>query len=400
MNKIVFPLVSDDLDHKLNTDVNYNPYILEVLQGKKSMHIMHTLDARPVIKYTAKDRLLDLSKQKKYERRTYEYKPALHWGQLKLFLSEVEFLTKVYQLASSQSKEIWFVYAGAAPGHHIKFLSELFPTIHFELYDPNKFVVKDSVMIKTHVQFFMDDDAKYWAEQKDKFVVFCSDIRTEPATHENIVRNMNMQLEWWKIMNPELSMFKFRLPWELGTTEYPDGEIYIQAYPGPTSSETRLICKKNAELKMYDNTQYEDACFYHNSETRVRKYQTILGNLVLARDGLDMCYDCASFIYIMQEYLKVMGLPMTSLRKLLNKIQQEISFGRDTVLSHSIKHFSESLITLSKLAYIPCLNDKCKICISGHQFIDPNHRGISKATIENETRQKKKTLQDKDLSDL
>lgn len=85
MNKIVFPLVSDDLEHKLNADVKYNPYILEVLQGKKSMHIMHTLDARPVIKYTAKDRLLDLSKQKKYERRTYEYKPALHWGQLKLF---------------------------------------------------------------------------------------------------------------------------------------------------------------------------------------------------------------------------------------------------------------------------------------------------------------------------
>lgn len=389
MDKVTFPLISETLGHKLNADMKYEEYISDVLHGKKLIQITHTLSTKPISRFTSSSRLLDLSKRQKYERRTFDYKPALHWGQLKLFLSEVEFLTKVMQI--SNNAEIWFVYAGAAPGHHIKFLSDLFPKVHFELYDPNKFVIKDSNRIKTHVQFFMNEDAKYWAEQsKSKFIVFCSDIRTEPATHENIIRNMSMQLEWWKMINPELSMFKFRLPWEAGKTEYPDGEIYLQAYPGPTSSETRLICKKNAELKMYDNTEYEDACFYHNLETRSLRYQTSLGNLVLSRDGLDMCYDCASFIYIMQEYLVIMNLPMTGLRKLLNDVQQEISFGRGTVLSHSIKYFSESLTTLSKLAYIPCNYNRCTVCTSGHQFVDSSKKTISKATIENESLQRKK----------
>ena len=386
MAKVTYQLISANSNHEINPEVVINPYILDVLKGKHVIPITHVLQPGTPKKFTDADRFLDLTNQKKYERRTYEYKPMLHWGQLKLFLSEVEFLTKVYAL---NQQEIWFVYAGAAPGQHIKFLAKLFPKIHFELYDPNKFSVEDTNMIKTHVQFFTDDDAEYWAKQaKEKFVVFCSDIRTEPATPENVVRNMGMQMKWWNIIKPELSMFKFRLPWEAGKTEYPDGEIYVQAYPGPTSSETRLIVKKDANTKLYDNELYENACYYHNIETRLGKYKTVLGNLSLVRDGVDMCFDCSSFINIMQNYLIVLDLPLTGLRQLLMDVQREISFGNGNVLSHSIKQFSESLDTLSKSTYKKCANSQCQVCLSGIKFKNLK----SKATIENEINQQKKKV--------
>jgi hypothetical protein len=297
-----------------------------------------------------------------------------------LFLSEVEFLNKVIELADG--KEIWFVYAGASPGNHIGYLSELFPSVHFELYDPNDFLVMPTKMIKTHIQFFTDADAKHWAT-KNKFLVFCSDIRSEPATKENINRNMEMQLKWWQIMNPELAMFKFRLPWEEGETKYPVGEIYIQAFPGATSTETRLICKKGAELTTYDNKTYEEALFFHNTKTRMKRYSTVLGLSILSRDGIDACYDCSSFVWVMSEYLRVTGGKVTELRNLINNVQKKISFGKSNILLKSTAYFNSALELLGKHALIPCSNTECPSCMTGHKFKNP-HKRKSKATIENE----------------
>ena len=53
-----------------------------------------------------------------------------HLGQLKLLLSEVEFLTPFY------GKQMRVVYAGAAPGVHVPILAEMFSTMHFVLVDP------------------------------------------------------------------------------------------------------------------------------------------------------------------------------------------------------------------------------------------------------------------------
>ena len=62
---------------------------------------------------------------------------VIHWGQRKLMLSEMELL-----LLQGTGEGITVVYAGAAPGTHIKLLSELFPSTHFHLYDPAPFTVK------------------------------------------------------------------------------------------------------------------------------------------------------------------------------------------------------------------------------------------------------------------
>lgn len=355
--------------HELS-EVKFTGYLKTLLDTNTMPEVSHIEpDAESGSEFT---RTLDLGKTSKYYERVGVFKPSLHWGQLKLFLSEVEFLTKVIDDAGD--RDIVFVYAGAAPGDHIEYLHGLFKNIQFELYDPNKFVVRDSDMIKTHVQFFTDKDAQFWKDNiGNRYLAFCSDIRSEPATPKNVAENMKMQLEWWKIMNPHLSMFKFRLPWIPGKTEWPAGEIYIQAYPGPTSTETRLIVKKNAEVIYYDNQQYEDACFYHNTHNRTYKYPNEFHDI-----GLDDCYDCQSFIQIMKQYIDVVD-STRNLKDLVDEIQNKIVAGRNIYINTAA-----SLMTFMDKAYRqqfkPCGNKKCAICMSG--FVEKKYVG-SVATEEN-----------------
>lgn len=385
--------ISDGI-HTFNEQqfASYDKDIQTYLSKDVPIKISHLkTGAAKAVKYS---RLLDTSTGTEYQRRTGTFKQPLHWGQLKLMLTEVEFLSKIlleYKNANN-TRKIYFVYAGAAPGHHIYFLQKMFPTIYFELYDPNKFVVKDNNMLKTHVQFFMDEDATYWkkrAAAENLYLTFCTDIRTEPATIENITRNMEMQKKWWQIMNPELSMFKFRLPWEEGETEYPAGDIYIQPYPGPTSTETRLIVKKDAPLIMYNNKKYEASCFSHNSVARLLYYPCKLGNLDMSRDGIDNCYDCVSFVNIADDYIKATSSKKTT-RAVISDIIANITFGRHTILSQTAGYFNKTLDTFRRMCYSTCDNKKCAVCTAGIIFENPLARGISKATLDNEAKYTKK----------
>lgn len=381
-----YPTIDYTAEHKVSEQYlrSLEPYVRDVILGKKIPILSHLYMNSPIENFTSDMRKLDMTKLKKYERRQYEYKPALHWGQLKLFLGEVEFLNLVVE--SAGDAEVWFVYAGAAPGNHIEYLQKLFPKIHFELYDPNPFAIKENAMLKIYEQFFTDADAQYW-KSKGVYLVLCSDIRSDPATPENVQRNMQTQLNWWKIMNPQLTMFKFRLPWEGGKTEYPAGDIYIQAYPGPTSTETRLVCKKDAPLITYDNTKYEEACFYHNKVCRSKQYKSKLGVVNLQRDGICMCYDCASFIHIMSDYLSVTKQKL-DLKKIIKEVQQEISFGRGNLINHTIRNINAIFTTFTKSSYVSCGNAKCLICISGE---NAKYHRASRATIENEEEAQLKT---------
>lgn len=74
--------------------------------------------------------------RKQYYSRAWEEKEEIrHWGQRKLLLVEIWFLMNYGHL----SKNV--IYAGAAPGMHIEYLSKLFQQHKFYLYDPNEFKV-------------------------------------------------------------------------------------------------------------------------------------------------------------------------------------------------------------------------------------------------------------------
>jgi hypothetical protein len=370
----------------------YDSAVKEIINNKLCM-VTH-LSEHPIIADTY-SRQLDLSKQEKYEERFGQYKNTLHWGQLKLMLSEIEFLTIAIQNYKS-SKKIYFVYAGAAPGDHINTLQRMFPSIYFELYDPNKFIVKDNAHLKTHVQFFTNADAEYWRDAVTKnnlFLIFCSDIRTEPATNANVIRNMNMQLEWWKIMNPDLSMFKFRLPWEKGSTPYPDGDIYIQAFPGPTSTETRLIVKKDAKIIEYNHTTYEQACFYHNTILRQQDYRKFMHDKVydLQRDGIDNCYDCATLCHILESYYSLTKQHVDILDA-IHKLEKTVAVIKSTIKLKTVLDNTQRIELYRRYMYKPCGDEHCTVCMSGKKIKSAIKKGISKATIENEEKYMEKFI--------
>jgi cap3/cap4 methyltransferase len=75
-----------------------------------------------------------------YRTRRNEPKTAIHWGQRKLLLSEIQLLCEALTACGPNTK-FTIVYAGAAPGTHLKFLDELFPGHLWELVDPIAFNV-------------------------------------------------------------------------------------------------------------------------------------------------------------------------------------------------------------------------------------------------------------------
>lgn len=332
------------------------------------------------------ERKLNLNNRLKYQRRPLEWKHSLHWGQLKLHLTEIEFLTIVMQHynAENSNKKIVFVYVGAAPGQHNDALMDMFPNIHFELYDPNPFAVKPNERRKIHQRFFVDKDAKDLAESDD-YIVFCSDIRTEPATDENVKENMDLQLKWWKIINPEWSMFKFRLPYAkfqnnkpiITKTKYPQGDIYVQPFVGPTSTETRLIVKKNAPIIDYDDHAYEEACFYNNTVTRTKKYKIdLIEKPTIPTVEFDQCFDCASMIYILEQWGKISKTKIDI--EFVKEFIASVHVGK-TMYSKTIEYTREMLSNIRRRLFVPCGNAKCNICENNAYTMT---QGKSKATNE------------------
>lgn len=251
-----------------------------------------------------------------YRRRKGEYKTVLHWGQRKLMMSEIEFLTLGCGSSSSESYDWRVIYCGASPGLHIPFLSKLFPLVIFELYDPTEFQIEETEKIRLHNEFFTDDTARQYA---GKNVLFISDIRNiEMSDHfqnKNLVedlvkKDMDHQKKWVKIIRPSLAMLKFRLPWEDGMTRYLKGKIHRPVWGPQTTTESRLICEGNYEEMEYDNRLYESQMFYHNTVTRVACYQHLpeLGITTIPGEGFDHCFDCTSEIRILNEYINKFGV--------------------------------------------------------------------------------------------
>jgi len=243
--------------------------------------------------------------QRPYRRRQHERKSVIHWGQRKLLMAEIEFLTVHAHLHHRQL----VVYAGAAPGTHINWLADLFPQLAFVLVDPNPFVVVATERIRIVQDYFTDDMARDYADQS---VLFISDVRTADWRHQDadqvetrVARDMQAQRRWVELMSPVMSLLKFRLPysnWSVNsTTEYFDGDLFLPVWGPQTTTETRLVTQ-GITTRIWDHTIYEQQMFYFNTVTRLARYP----HQVLAQ-GIDHCYDCASEIHILQNYLRKYG---------------------------------------------------------------------------------------------
>lgn len=270
-----------------------------------------------------------------------------HWGQLKLFYSELEFLT-----LSSQNFDLSqciLLYVGSAPGNHTVFLRKLFPSLEMILYDPQPFVkelTKDpGVEIHTGTPggFFTDQsiqDVLNNPKLINKKLLFISDIRESSATEQQfekgVIANMIQQQRWTILLKSAMAMLKCRFPYtQTDPTEivdlsydltdiadwtqitnhpdpmkqqmlYLDGDIYFQINPPVWSTETRLIVKSQNNqyrLKYYDIQKYESQLFYFNEVDRVQKYQyKDSDQLKYHLVGFDDSYDRVSEFLICCQY--------------------------------------------------------------------------------------------------
>lgn len=325
--------------------------------------------------------ICQITESLKYEAETGIFKTSVHIGQRKLALSLIQFLARhlppVATLRAAGVDKVYLVYAGAAPGHPHKWITDLFPEVVMLLVDPNKFEIVDAEpvmllkrgvstatggttnitiddyrsmldrMLRSEERIFIINDlftldlARAIAELMPP-VYFMSDIRTnttdgtEPPDTLDILWNSAQQYNWMCIMRPVRSMLKFRHPFynddieifrqkcteepyasdfaeakkngidfiktaETRELVYWDGTVYIQAWPGPFSTESRLVTDCKSIRNWGRPEPYEDRFFYYNAIDRCYAlHENPNANREL---GFDYCGDCALENIIWTDYL-------------------------------------------------------------------------------------------------
>jgi hypothetical protein len=282
---------------------------------------------------------LEIDLKDKKHKETYDPKfkstTNTHLGQRKLLLSEIQLLTDHYTTSSAHPTVL---YIGSAPGSHLKILSDLFPHVKFILYDGAKF---DIILKNYPAKFEIHEGADgFFTTEKCKLLkqklvgsktplIFVSDIRLGEATHdafENAVaRDMRSQEEWVQILQPHLSLLKFRMSYNMKhgeKIEYLKGTLLYGIWAPTESGETRLLVRK-ADVKkraQYDFKDYEETMFFHNKHKRSYCYADALakyGKYISTNNAYCPCFDCYAELTILDEYTQ---LPNTVQKKLQNMV--------------------------------------------------------------------------------
>lgn len=242
--------------------------------------------------------------KKKYVSKIFRTLPSLKWGQRKLLITEIDFLTRYYDDYRKGEKK-YLLYVGASPGIHINYLNFMFPDINYILYDKAESLVDKMDNVVFHRKYFDDNEAKKYAGMN---LFFICDIRTltigkhlkkmrtldessdefiqnEEKTSEIVFDDMKSQKVWCDIMKPIQSHLKFRVSWSHPVTEYYDGDVYFQPWTGNGSIEMRIVPKLNT-LRVWNNKTIEEVCFYYNIHTRRKKingkyHETLLEEQIL-----------------------------------------------------------------------------------------------------------------------
>eukprot|EP00668_Euglena_longa_P030094 GGOE01037502.1.p1 GENE.GGOE01037502.1~~GGOE01037502.1.p1 ORF type:complete len:542 (-),score=125.61 GGOE01037502.1:215-1672(-) len=186
---------------------------------------------------------------------------GLHFGQRKLLLSEVEFLSQWFADHPSAVPDTLCVYAGAADGRHLPLLFALFPFVRWFLADPNP--LHPSVtqrrfpqVVEILADFFTDDVCLRISQQfPTATILLISDIRVgDPrllASEENtaqIMADNQQQAGWVRLLNARRSLLKFHPPYphmtpfpEDAYIQYLAGTVYSGVWAPRSSTEVRLM---------------------------------------------------------------------------------------------------------------------------------------------------------------
>jgi hypothetical protein len=269
-----------------------------------------------------------LIKPTPYQAEGRDFRPSCHWGQLKLLLSEVEFLVHCRDELRALDDAV-VVYAGAAPGEHIDLLIDMFPTVsRWLLFDSTRSTVRSPrarVFGPGKAGFVTDDTVRALRlrllADGAPTVLFISDIRTRP-TEETVADEMMDQARWGVHLRARAMLLKFRPPYVAadgsyhkvaavkpvafamddadlaalkrpatacmaasacmegvfggpgGDVLYLKGDIQLQLFAPPTSTEARLLVVPDKAGKYataaYDPVLYESCMNDFNTYLRAR----------------------------------------------------------------------------------------------------------------------------------
>eukprot|EP00993_Chasmostoma_nieuportense_P001302 NODE_2196_length_1254_cov_36.261757_g2086_i0.p1 GENE.NODE_2196_length_1254_cov_36.261757_g2086_i0~~NODE_2196_length_1254_cov_36.261757_g2086_i0.p1 ORF type:complete len:388 (+),score=64.16 NODE_2196_length_1254_cov_36.261757_g2086_i0:15-1178(+) len=260
--------------------------------------------------HTISPQLNDLPDDLPYRRHVYRFRTALHNGQLKLLLGEIQFLT----LHGHRSTQV--VYVGAAPGTHLPFLAALFPSHVFHLWDPTPFRFKTGLnpsidrRLIVRCQPFNPAAALLYLGQACLLIsdVYSGAPLYNPEDPTYLNADMQQQWQWCTLMQPCAFQMKFRLPYMKGITNYLAGTLYIQCFDPNRTAECRLIGTDPSASQPYDHEQYERRHYFRNTILRewAQCSNVLADGLPVSGDanhfGVDRCFDCALMASILEQY--------------------------------------------------------------------------------------------------
>jgi hypothetical protein len=322
---------------------NYNEMLLNIKQTINSKVKRLSYHKNINIDYYNKivpETTNDLTNHSQYIGDARDFQSRCHWGQKKLLLSEIQFLTKVCQKLNTKSlKDYAVVYAGAAHGFHFPILYNLFPELIWILYDPARFS-KEAHMhpqkekVKIFNQFFTDETiahAKQNAENRK--ILFISDIRLTPD-EEAVMKDMISQAKWGTDLGADYMLLKYKLPYDDENTKlyktntindlqinskyiknpdlkaddktflYLKGDVYIQLFAHIHSVELRLMVEKvngKYELDTINYGEIEKRMFYFNTNLRT-SWSTEDYDFLDYIPGYDSSIECVMEYNIIKNY--------------------------------------------------------------------------------------------------
>jgi hypothetical protein len=281
--------------------------------------------------YLKFDKLNDMTigeddKTVKYEEKMLKKTMYNHWGQFKLLISEIMFLT--YYWNPKEVPKPIVVYPGSAAGHHIYVLSQLFETVQFHLYDkhPNKKSAFDPRLIERpnitiFDKYFEDEEIKKYKLRNDIF--FISDIRNLSYGGENkdeseqvAYQDLMLQRKWIITIRPVKAMLKLRLPWKFDqpSCSMLGGVAYKQPFAPSTSTELRLVCNEEYSDENYNYKKVEEIMAYHNTVTRAALFLnplTLKEEPICPEYGFYNDWDSCYSTIIAMDYLTKFNIPTT-----------------------------------------------------------------------------------------
>lgn len=257
---------------------------------------------------------------------------ALHLGQLKLFLSELLFLSK-----NAKDGDI-IIYIGAAPGYHLNKLVDMFPKCHFELWDPRQSDVRNKQNVTIHEAKFTHESIAYYKEPSERYLLI-TDLRNMVigrAIEADDIKeadtiatdDMVIQMEWCQMLKPRKAYLKFRLPYEIRTLEYLSGTIYLQPF-GPVSTEARLSTSDYHTLVKYDSFKFDRMLACHNVLNRSMLHNNPAWCGLTRKHRIINTWDTIFALYIIHLYVvKVKKITVDTRKKSMELYLDIISFMR------------------------------------------------------------------------